>query len=95
MLVNTETKREYPDIDTALSDFCMGRLCDGCPFDTAGLDDDESCLSFAKRNPEDAMCFMGLEDSDDMDESFEFDEDAFKDLIHFPMGSPRLSEPNP
>ena len=69
------------DVERAFSKFCEGGNCSSCPFDTI-VPADEDCRDFAQRNPEEAMQIMGLEDEDDKeDEHFEFNEDAFKDLM--------------
>lgn len=95
MLINTKTGRTYSDIDEAFRFFCLGRDCEDCPFNDIDLEDCESCSDFARKHQEMATLFMDLEDPDDVDEVFEFDENAFKDMMGIPLGSPRLSQPNP
>lgn len=69
------------DFERAFSEFCEGRNCSSCPFDTI-VPADEDCLDFALCNLEEAIQIMRLEDEDDKeDEHFEFNEDAFKDLM--------------
>lgn len=95
MLINTKTGRTHSDIDEAFRFLCLGRDCEDCLFNDIDLEDCESCGDFVRKHQETAMLLMDLEDPDDVDEAFEFDENAFKDLMCIPTGSPRLSQPNP
>lgn len=78
MVVCTRTQEEYLDVEHAFSKFCDEASCVQCPFDNI-VPCSENCDDFVRDNPEEAMRIMGLEDKEE--EHFEFNEDAFKDLM--------------